>query len=206
MGRRNRLTGPAAGWKLGPRILGRHARLDRRSPDLDVLLGERQRLATGDVNLAVDQVDSRHELRDAVLDLQAGIHLQEVELLRLRIEEELGRAGAAIADLAGEANCAVGNGGAKRFRQRRCRRLFDELLMPALHGAIAVADVYDVTVRIGQHLDLDVTSAVNVALQIDFAAAECGVGFPGRFLQRGFELFGLRERSAFRARRHRRWL
>ena len=176
--------------EIGPWILRGHPRLDRRPTDLDVLLDEGQRLAAGNVNLAVDQVDSRHELRYTVLHLQAGIHLQEVELPRLRIEEELGRAGAAIADLECEADCAVGDGSANRFRQRRCRRLFDELLMPALYGTIAVANVYDVTVRIGQHLDLDVTSAIHVAFQIDFAAAESGVGFPGCFLQRGFELFG----------------
>ena len=44
---------------------------------LDPVLGERQRLAGGDAELLGHQVDAAHELGDRVLDLQAGVHLEE---------------------------------------------------------------------------------------------------------------------------------
>jgi hypothetical protein len=39
----------------------------------------RQRLAAGDPHLPVDQVEPGHQLGHRVLDLEAGVHLEEVE-------------------------------------------------------------------------------------------------------------------------------
>jgi hypothetical protein len=54
--------------------------------------------AGGDADLLAHQVDAGHRLGDRMLDLQAGVHLDEVELAVL--EQELHRAGAAILELA----------------------------------------------------------------------------------------------------------
>ena len=62
---------------------------------VDVVLGERQRLARGDPDLLGDEVDARHQLGDGVLDLQAGVHLEEEELAVL--VEELDGAGVEVA-------------------------------------------------------------------------------------------------------------
>ena len=74
------------------RILARDAALDRPSARHDVLLTERQLLARGDANLPLHEVDAGHELRDRMLDLEARVHLEEVELA-VAVEQELAGAG-----------------------------------------------------------------------------------------------------------------
>jgi hypothetical protein len=60
---------------------------------LDVFLAERQLLAVGDADHLLDEVQPGDELGDRVLDLQAGVHLEEVELLGRAADHELDRAG-----------------------------------------------------------------------------------------------------------------
>ena len=62
------------------RVLGVDAALDRVAVKGDLRLRERQRLAGGDRELQRDEVDVGDELGDAVLDLEAGVHLEEVEV------------------------------------------------------------------------------------------------------------------------------
>ena len=82
----------------GSRILGVEAHLDRmarrRRP-------RRDRLADGDPDLVGDEVAAGHELGDRVLDLDPGVQLEEEELAAR--DEELGRAGAPVADRPREA-------------------------------------------------------------------------------------------------------
>ena len=63
--------------------------------------------------------------------------------------------------------------------------------MSPLYRAVAIAEVHDVPMLIGQHLHFDVPRAIDVALQIDFAAAEGYVGFSGGGLQGGREILGV---------------
>ena len=72
----------------------------------DVLLRVAEPAAAGDADLLAHQVDAAHHLGDRVLDLQAGVHLDEGELAVL--VEELERAGVAVA----EAREGRGGGGA----------------------------------------------------------------------------------------------
>ena len=65
----------------------------------DVVLRERQRLAGGDADLRLDQVDAGDHLGHRMLDLDAGVDLDEVEVVVL-IDEELDRAGVGVARLA----------------------------------------------------------------------------------------------------------
>jgi hypothetical protein len=78
------------------RILRVDAAFDRVAADLHVVLRPWQALAGREPQLRLDQVDAGHDLRDRMLDLDARIHLDEVELAVL--EQELERAGAAITD------------------------------------------------------------------------------------------------------------
>ena len=50
----------------------------------ELVLGERERLAGGDPQLLLDEVEAVDELGDRVLDLQARVHLEEEELARRR--------------------------------------------------------------------------------------------------------------------------
>ena len=43
---------------------------------------ERQRLALGDAHLQLDEIEAGDRLGDRMLDLQARVHLEEVEVAR----------------------------------------------------------------------------------------------------------------------------
>ena len=68
-------------------VLGVDAALDRVAPELDVFLVETQLLTGGDADLLLDQVDASDLLGYRMLYLDAGVHLDEVEL-PLRIDDE----------------------------------------------------------------------------------------------------------------------
>ena len=51
-----------------------------------------ERLAAGDTDLFLDQVDAGHLLRDGVFDLDAGVHLEDIVFL-VAIDEEFDGAG-----------------------------------------------------------------------------------------------------------------
>jgi hypothetical protein len=65
------------------RVLGVDAHLYSVAPDLNLLLLEPEPLPHGDPKLGLDQVHPRHHLRDGVLHLDAGVHLNEVEVALL---------------------------------------------------------------------------------------------------------------------------
>src|SRR5436305_1344424 len=63
------------------RIFSVDAALHRVAADGQVLLLEGQRLAGGDADLELHQVDAGDGFGDRVLDLDPGVHLEEVEAL-----------------------------------------------------------------------------------------------------------------------------
>src|SRR5579872_2269008 len=153
-------------------VLGVDAALHGMAADLHVALGVGQPLATGDQQLRLDQIDTGDELGDRMLDLDTGIHLDEVELAVF--EEELERAGAAIADGAAGLDAAVPHQLALPQRDAGRRRLLDYLLVSPLHRAVALAQMDDIAVRIAQHLELDVARPLEEFLHVDLVIAESG--------------------------------
>src|SRR5207237_442572 len=77
-------------------VLGVDAALDRPAALHDVLLAEAQRPPGRDLDLGLHEVDAGHGLGDRVLDLDAGVHLEEVEAA-LRVHQKLHRPGADVA-------------------------------------------------------------------------------------------------------------
>jgi hypothetical protein len=59
-------------------------------------------------------------------------------------------------------------------REHRTGRLLDELLVPALNRAVALAQVNDIAVLVGHDLDFDV-GAVTELFDVDFGIAEPGL-------------------------------
>ena len=75
-------------------------------------------------------------------------------------DDELDGARAGVVDAARACRTAAAPiAGARRRVEQRRRRLLDDLLVPALQGALALAEVDDVAVRVGEHLHLDVAGA-----------------------------------------------
>ncbi len=145
--------------------------------------------AGGNAQLRFHQVDAGHRLGDRMLHLDAGVHLDEVELAVL-IHEELDRTRVLIAD-GGEAPLeGLGDVFANSGRHLERGRLFNQLLMTALDGALALSQGDDVAVLVGQDLELDVPGPLNEFLHVQVAIAE-GVGRLGvrRLVELGQFLF-----------------
>ena len=69
---------------------------------------------------------------------------------------------------------------AQRRRQRRRRAFFDDLLVPPLDRALALEEVHDVAVRVGEDLDLDVARPLDQPLDVERAVAERGLRLAAR--------------------------
>ena len=164
------------------RVLGIDAALHRMAADLDVALCIGQRFARGDQQLRLDDVDARDELRDRVFDLHASVHFDEIEFVVLIQKFE--RACVAVADFAAGPGTAFSHGLALFRSEPRRRRLLDDFLMTALHRTIALAQVHDVAVIVGKHLELDVPRSLEKFLHVHFAVAECGKSLRPRHADR----------------------
>src|SRR5258708_25444249 len=112
---------------------------DRVAANLDVVLRHRQPLAGGDADLLLDDVDTGDHLGHRMLDLDACIHLDEVELAFF--VEVLESTGTAVADLAAGLDTALADTRALLRRELGCRGLLHDLLVPSLHGAIPLAEM-----------------------------------------------------------------
>src|SRR5690606_18104833 len=148
------------------RVFGVDAAFDGVTAKLHVALAQRELLAGGDEDLLHDQVDARDHFGHGVLDLDTRVHFDEEELAVL--VQELERAGAAIAHLAAGVRAALADALDEPTRDAGRRSLFNDLLVAALHGAIALAQPYCIAAAIGQDLDLDMARVLEELLHVDF--------------------------------------
>ena len=140
-----------------------------------------------DEQLLLDEVDAGDELGHRVLDLQARVHLDEEELVGpVARDEELDGARAAVVDARRGRAGRRAEAGAGRGIDHRRRRLLDDLLVPALQRALALAEVDDRAVRVGEHLHLDVPRPLDEPLEQQRVVAERG----GRHAAGGRERLG----------------
>src|SRR5215467_650729 len=95
--------------------------------ELDILLPHRQFLSGCDADLLLDDVDTRDHLGHRVLDLDAGVHLDEVELAVL--VEVLEGARSPIPDLAASLDAALANPRAHLRGDLRGGSFFHDLLV-----------------------------------------------------------------------------
>jgi hypothetical protein len=140
------------------------ARLHRR-------LVEPQPLARRDPQLRVHEIDSGHPLGDRMFDLKACVHLQEVEAAVVG-DEELHGAGVGVADTARRGDRGGGEAVAQRRAHHRRWGFLDDLLVPSLDRALALAEMHGGAVLISEDLDLDVMRPIEVALEEDAAVSE----------------------------------
>ena len=139
--------------------------------ECDVVLGEGQRLAFGDRDLQMDEVETGDQLGDGVLYLEACVDFEEIEVL-LVVEQELDGARVDVASFARKAAGGFAHAAAQLGADDGRGRFFDHLLMAALHGAFALAEIDDIAVLVGEQLDFDVAGALDQFFEIDLAGAE----------------------------------
>ena len=109
------------------RVFRVDAALDGMTPPADLLLGEVQGEAGGDLDLAPDDVDAGHHLRDRVLDLEAGVDLQEIEAA-VRVQQEFHRPRIHVAGRPGRGHGRLAHPLPQLRRQGGRRRLLDDFL------------------------------------------------------------------------------
>ena len=164
-------------------VFGTQPHLDRMAGEFDVLLHQSERLAAGDAQLQFDQIEPGDRFGDGMLDLQPGVHLHEVEFAA-RVEQEFQRAGALVAQRPHRIDRDLAHPRPQSRRHRRRRRLLDQLLVPALYRAIALAEMDGVAVAVAEHLDFDMSGIDDGALQNDGGIAERALSLGSRAAQR----------------------
>ena len=93
-----------------------------------------------------------------------------------RVLQELEGAQAGVGDGRRHAHGGAGHGLPLRWSQRGAGRQLDQLLVAALHAALALAEVADGARAVADHLHLDVARARDELLDVDGAGAEGRVG------------------------------
>ena len=159
----------------------------------------------GDPDLGLHDVDAGDHLGDRVLHLDAGVHLDEVEVRPSCVQQELDRAGVDVADGAGERDGRLAQprpqGGVERngagaisitFWWRRCTEQSRSNRWTTF------------AVRVAQDLDLDVARPDQELLQEEVALPEGGLGLAAWPLRTARAAPARRGRPACRARRRRR--
>src|ERR1700746_1761709 len=112
---------------------GVSAHLDGRGDDVSKLFSR------GDPNLSLHQIDAGYHLCDRMLDLNARVHLDEVQAV-VFVHEELDRSCVLVADIAEAALQFFSDLLAKLWTDFCRWRFFKKFLMAALNTAFAFAE------------------------------------------------------------------
>ena len=163
-------------------ILGVNPALDGVAAPRDIVLVEAQRLAPGDADHLPHQVDAGDHLGHRVLDLDAGVHLDEGELAGGVVAEIFHGAGAAITHRSRQPHREGAQRRTRRRVERRRRSFPPELLAATLQRALALVEV-DHAASGAEHLRLDVARLRDEALEIEACIAEGGAGLGARLGQ-----------------------
>src|SRR5262249_26572668 len=139
--------------KIVVRIFSINAALDSMAAQLDVILRKRQLLAGRNAQLQVNQVETRHKLGNGTFYLKACVHLQKIEIA-LRVHKELDGSGVGVPSRARSLHGNSSHALSEIFVHESRRGFFNDLLMAALHGALALAEIDYVAVFVGQNLNL----------------------------------------------------
>jgi hypothetical protein len=149
-----------------------------------------ERLAVRDAELELDEVEAGHRLGDGMLDLDPRVQLEEEDVLA--VDEELRRARALVAELSAERHRVRREPLAESGGEGRRGGLLDDLLMPPLDRAVALAERDDGAAPVADNLDLHVARGGEIPLAEDRAVAEGGLGLARRRLEGVGQLVGAR--------------
>ena len=176
------------------RILRRDPALAGMTPDLHVGLtgqsdlGVLQCKPLGDQNLMVNQIDTGHLLRHRVLDLDPGVDLDEIELVRILIQQEFHRSRVVVPDGPAQSHRRIADLPSQVRRQIEGWRHLHYLLMPPLKGAIPLMEMDEIALPVAQDLHLQMPGPGDESFQKDLFSSECGHRFTLRLLKLRFQI------------------
>ncbi len=119
--------------------------------------------------------------------LEAGIDLQEPEVVA--VQKEFHRTGGRIADLACHGYRGLPHLLPQVVAQRGRRRFFDDLLVAALNGTLALEQMHQIAVAVAEDLDFHMPSRGNPAFQEQRVVAKRRTGFATSASHRFFQPF-----------------
>src|SRR5260370_28431392 len=134
--------------------------------DNHIVLREAERLSFGNPNLAAHDIGERDHLSHRMLDLDARIHLHEIEAT-IVVEQKLERARAGISDRLAGRDRRVAHLLTQVLGHHRRRRLFEELLLTSSDRTLALTETDTVSMLVSQDLHLSVVRAIHGALSGD---------------------------------------
>ena len=193
-GRAIRRNFSVVGREIVLRIFGGDAALQRGAVERDIFLARQrhrrfvQFVALRHQNLRLHEVDAGHHFGDGVLDLNARIDLDEVNLLLIDVVEKFNGASIAVVRFARELHRCVAKFVANVRRKIRRRRDLDDFLMAALHGAVALVQMQQVAVRVAENLHFEMARARQIFFEEAARIAKRRLCFALRFFERGGEL------------------
>ena len=120
----------------------------------------------------MDKIEAGEQLRYGMLNLQPGVHLEEVEGGGLVIDKELDGAGVEIAHGPGRRDSRLAHSLAKDRRKQRGGGFFDNLLVAALDRALALEEMHEMSVLIAKNLEFDVAGGLDIFLEQQTVIAE----------------------------------
>jgi len=174
-----------AGGEIAIRVFGVDAALDgvTASSGIEHVLAQRQ--TSGDADLLLDEVAAIDFFRDRMLHLDAGVHLHEVEVFTVVIDEELDGAAVLIADLFADTDGGIAHLFAQGLGHLGAGALFDDLLVTPLHGAVALAEMDNIAESIRDDLKLDVMRLFDQLFHVHGAVAKALEGLQRSGLEAG---------------------
>ncbi len=143
----------------------------------------REGLARSNPQLLLHEIQAGHHLGHRVLDLEARVHLEEVETA-VPVDEELDGPGVAVTASTSNSQGCVPDRLSLAIGEAHGRCLLDELLVAALDRAVALAEVQLVAVIVDDDLSFDVPRILQVLLDVHGRIPEVSVGFSGSTLER----------------------
>ncbi|MCY1327479.1 hypothetical protein D9M69_130150 [compost metagenome] len=189
------------------RVLGRDPALQRVAVQVDILLDRHARGAHDDVavlvarvlghaeiaafrdaDLRLDDIDPGDHLGDRVLDLDARVDFDEIELAGIGVHQELDRAGMGIPDRAHQPHRRLAQLGPAGIVKVRRGRALHHLLVAPLHGTVALVQVHQVAMGVAERLHFDVARVAHQLLDIDLVVAERGQRLAPRRGQRALQV------------------
>ena len=78
------------------RVFGVHSAFHRKTVEDHRILGQSKPFTRRNRDLLGHQINARHRLRDRMLHLNAGVHLEKIELITVHIDQKFHRTGTAI--------------------------------------------------------------------------------------------------------------
>jgi len=160
---------------------------DRVAAQLDVLLLDADRFASGDAQLFSDQVNARDHFGDGMFDLDAGVHFHEIKAAAA-IQQKLDSARTLVIDAACRCHSCFAHASPQFGIESRTWCFLQQFLVTSLNRAVPFTQMNNIAMAISQHLHFHVTRAIDEFLHVQPWVAECGFGLSLGCLEQCVEL------------------